>query len=82
MGQIILMLQQIARLLIKAYQYGVSPWLGLNCRYYPSCSVYADEAIQQYGISKGLWIACKRLLRCHPWASGGYDPVIPNDEKL
>nr|WP_274519119.1 membrane protein insertion efficiency factor YidD [Legionella drozanskii] len=52
------------------------------CRYYPSCSQYALAAIKQFGIFKGLWLAVGRLLRCHPWARGGYDPVSPNEEKF
>ena len=75
------MLQQIVCFPIKVYQYLISPWLRPSCRYYPSCSHYAEGAIKQYGIAKGLWMAIKRLLRCHPWATGGYDPVLPNEEK-
>ena len=52
------------------------------CRFYPSCSQYALNAINQCGVAKGLWLASRRLLRCHPWADGGYDPVLPNEEKL
>ena len=52
------------------------------CRYYPSCSQYAFTAIKQYGALKGGWLAVRRLLRCHPWASGGYDPVSSNKEKF
>nr|WP_274519308.1 membrane protein insertion efficiency factor YidD [Legionella lansingensis] len=51
------------------------------CRYYPSCSQYALMAIKHFGVVKGGWLACRRLLRCHPWAAGGYDPVLPNEEK-
>ncbi|MFT4058225.1 MAG: membrane protein insertion efficiency factor YidD [Legionella sp.] len=82
MGKINLMLRQIACFPIKLYQYLIGPLLKPSCRYYPSCSYYAESAITQYGITKGLWMAIKRLLRCHPWAQGGYDPVHPNDEKL
>ncbi len=66
---------------IKIYQYVISPSLIPSCRYYPSCSSYAEHAILHCGVGKGLWLATKRVLRCHPWASGGYDP-IPNDEKF
>lgn len=76
------MLRQIVCLPIKLYQYLISPLIKPCCRYYPSCSQYADSAIKEYGIAKGTWMACKRLARCHPWAPGGYDPVIPNNEKL
>ena len=82
MGKINLVLRQVVCLPIKVYQYLISPLLRPCCRYYPSCSQYAENAIKQHGIIKGLWLAFKRLLRCHPWSRGGYDPVFPNDEKL
>lgn len=63
--------------IIAAYRYLLSPWLGQNCRFHPSCSCYASEAIQIHGSLKGSWLACKRILRCHPWHDGGYDPVPP-----
>lgn len=62
-------------LLIKLYRYALSPLLGNNCRFHPSCSVYAVEAIQKYGPWRGTWLAVKRIGRCHPWSHGGYDPV-------
>lgn len=62
-------------LLIKFYQYGISPLKPPTCRYVPTCSQYALEAIRKYGPFKGLWLAVKRLLRCHPWGGSGYDPV-------
>lgn len=51
------------------------------CRFYPSCSTYALSAIDEYGVLKGIYLSCRRLLRCHPWCEGGYDPVLPNKEK-
>ena len=60
---------------IRFYQYVISPWLGRSCRYTPSCSAYAIEAITVHGVLKGLWLSTKRLSRCHPWGSSGYDPV-------
>ncbi len=60
---------------INAYRYAVSPWLGARCRYVPSCSEYAAEAIRRHGAARGGWLAAKRLGRCHPWGSFGYDPV-------
>lgn len=61
--------------LIKAYRLILSPWLGNHCRFYPSCSAYAIEAIQQHGTVRGSWLAIKRLACCHPWHEGGVDPV-------
>ena len=61
--------------LIRIYQLFVSPLLGNHCRFYPSCSQYAREAIEQYGMLRGGWLAIRRLLRCHPWHPGGVDPV-------
>jgi putative membrane protein insertion efficiency factor len=61
--------------LIRFYQLCISPLLGNNCRYYPTCSQYAIEAIEKKGIIKGSWMAIKRICRCHPWHDGGYDPV-------
>jgi putative membrane protein insertion efficiency factor len=60
---------------IKAYQYALSPLLGNNCRYHPSCSAYAVEALQEHGALRGSWLTVTRLLRCHPWGGNGYDPV-------
>jgi len=65
----------ILRALIVAYRYGLSPVLGVNCRYEPSCSAYAYEAIGRHGPVRGSWLAVKRIFRCHPWGGMGYDPV-------
>ncbi|RJF97292.1 membrane protein insertion efficiency factor YidD [Noviherbaspirillum saxi] len=62
-------------LLLRAYKLGISPLLGPACRFYPSCSDYASEAIRTYGPAKGGLLAAKRLCKCHPWHPGGYDPV-------
>jgi putative membrane protein insertion efficiency factor len=61
--------------LIRTYQLTLSPWLGRQCRYVPTCSVYAAEAIRRFGPGRGAWLALKRLGRCHPWGGAGYDPV-------
>lgn len=63
--------------LIKGYQRFISPMLGHRCRFYPSCSQYALEALQIHGMFKGGYLAIRRLLRCGPWNPGGYDPVPP-----
>ncbi|MGK2864136.1 MAG: membrane protein insertion efficiency factor YidD [Chitinophagaceae bacterium] len=62
-------------LLIKIYQLVISPWIGPKCRYQPTCSHYALEAFQKYGLLKGIWLTVKRIGRCHPWGGSGYDPV-------
>lgn len=69
------MLKQALLLIIRCYQRFVSPLLGPHCRYTPTCSQYAYEAIFRYGCLTGGFLAIKRLLRCHPWGSYGYDPV-------
>ena len=61
--------------LIRGYQVAISPWLGRNCRFYPSCSQYTLEAIERHGALKGLWLGLRRVLRCHPFHPGGHDPV-------
>jgi hypothetical protein len=62
-------------LLIQAYRYLLSPLIGSHCRYTPSCSQYALDAVQAHGVVRGLWLAVKRVGSCHPWHAGGYDPV-------
>ena len=69
------MLRRVAILPIRAYQLLLSPLVGQRCKYYPSCSEYAAQAIQRYGILRGLVLAGWRLLRCNPWSRGGFDPV-------
>ena len=70
-----LSLRQLLLWLIRAYQLILSPWLGPRCRFYPSCSCYTHAAIERHGAVRGLWLGAKRLLRCHPFVEGGYDPV-------
>jgi uncharacterized protein len=70
----------VAVLPIRAYQRVLSPMVGQRCRYYPSCSEYAAQAIGRFGILKGLVLAGWRLLRCNPWSDGGFDPV--EDQRL
>jgi putative membrane protein insertion efficiency factor len=64
----------VAVFLIRVYQWTVSPLLGQNCRFHPTCSQYAIEAVQSFGALRGSWLAIKRLGRCHPWHPGGFDP--------
>jgi uncharacterized protein len=64
---------------LKLYRQFVSPMYGNVCRFYPSCSAYALEAVQLHGAVRGSWLAARRLARCHPWNPGGYDPVPPRD---
>jgi putative membrane protein insertion efficiency factor len=71
------MIQRILLFLIRTYQLCLSPWLGRNCRFYPTCSHYCYEAIELHGPWKGSAKAALRLLRCHPFNPGGYDPVVP-----
>ena len=69
------MLRWLLILPIRFYQYAISPLLGPHCRFQPTCSHYAVEAIQEWGIFKGTWLAIKRITKCHPWGPWGYDPV-------
>ena len=62
-------------ILLRGYQFALRPILGANCRFYPSCSDYAREAIERDGAARGAWLAARRLGRCHPYHGGGYDPV-------
>lgn len=74
---------KLAILCLKLYKYTVSPLLGPRCRFYPSCSDYAQQAVGHYGVLKGGWLALRRLVRCGPWTDGGFDPVPTenNDDK-
>jgi putative membrane protein insertion efficiency factor len=65
----------VLKVLIRGYQLVISPLLGPRCRFYPSCSQYAIEAIETHGASRGVWLTIKRISRCHPWHEGGFDPV-------
>ena len=64
--------------LIRGYQLTLSPWLGECCRFHPSCSHYAMEAVGTHGAAKGSWLAARRVCRCHPFNAGGFDPVPPS----
>lgn len=68
-------MEKIVRFLIRIYRYCLSPLLGQTCRFYPSCSSYAEEAITVFGVIQGSFLALRRILKCHPWHEGGVDPV-------
>jgi uncharacterized protein len=65
----------LLKAIIQTYRCMISPYIGPTCRFYPSCSAYALEAIDRYGAVRGSWLAVRRLLRCHPFCPGGFDPV-------
>lgn len=67
--------------LIRFYQVAISPWLGKNCRYQPTCSQYMLEALKVHGLYKGVFLGIKRILSCHPWGGSGYDPIPYKEEK-
>jgi len=67
--------QRILVTLVRGYRFFLSPWLGSRCRFEPTCSAYALEALQVHGAAGGSYLATRRLLRCHPWCAGGHDPV-------
>ncbi|MFZ2963296.1 MAG: membrane protein insertion efficiency factor YidD [Rhodoglobus sp.] len=74
-GFVILLPRNLVVLLLKAYRAVVSPLYGDVCRYYPSCSHYTLQAVQQHGLTRGSWLGVRRVARCHPWAEGGIDDV-------
>ncbi len=71
------MIRQLLIAPIRFYRYVISPWLGPSCRFIPSCSAYAIEAIETHGGLCGTWLTFRRVIRCHPWCHGGHDPVPP-----
>jgi hypothetical protein len=75
-------MQTILIVLIRVYQTILSPFLGNHCRFYPSCSSYAIEALEKHGFIRGCWLSLRRISRCHPWHEGGVDPVPePSNKK-
>lgn len=74
-------MQTIFLFLIRTYRYLLSPFLGMHCRFTPTCSEYALDAIQTHGAARGGWLAARRLLRCHPFHAGGFDPVPDKKEQ-
>ena len=69
------MIARILIALVRAYRYLLSPWWGNQCRYSPTCSEYAIEALRRHGAARGAALALRRISRCHPWHAGGFDPV-------
>ena len=74
-------MKKIILLLIRFYQKYISIFLGKNCRFYPTCSAYTYEAIEKFGIIKGIFLGIKRIIKCHPFHPGGYDPVPEKRDK-
>jgi len=74
-------MQTLFLLLIRGYRLLFSPWVGGQCRFYPTCSVYAEQAIRQFGALKGSWLAARRLGKCHPWHPGGMDHLPAPENK-
>jgi putative membrane protein insertion efficiency factor len=68
-------MRKVVAALLRGYKYLISPLMGQNCRFHPSCSDYAREAVLKHGVLRGLWLAMRRVGRCHPWNPGGFDPV-------
>ncbi len=73
-------LAHLAALPVRAYRPLLSPWLGVNCRYQPTCSAYALEALEKHGAIRGAWLAIRRIARCHPGGGSGYDPVPDRED--
>jgi putative membrane protein insertion efficiency factor len=74
-------MKRVLLVLISGYRMLLSPLLGASCRFYPTCSTYAIEAIETHGAARGGWLAVKRILKCHPWHPGGVDPVPPAKQR-
>lgn len=74
-------MRKLLILLIRAYQYLISPLLGPHCRFYPTCSCYAHTAVERHGVIRGSWLALSRISKCHPWHPGGEDPVPEKEQQ-
>lgn len=76
-------MRQVAKFVVlemlRGYKWAISPWLPPACRYVPTCSEYAMEAVERYGVLRGGWMAFVRVMRCHPFAAGGFDPVVKRE---
>ena len=75
------LLARLFALPVRFYRLVFSPWVGMNCRYHPTCSAYALEALEQHGGIKGTWLAARRIFRCHPWGGSGIDNVPPRKDQ-
>lgn len=73
------MIARISIAFVRFYQLAVSPWTPAACRFTPTCSAYAIDALREHGARRGLWLAVRRMARCHPWGGFGYDPVPARD---
>jgi uncharacterized protein len=76
------MMQRALAALVRAYRFFLSPWLGSSCRFTPTCSVYALQALEAHGAAAGAYLAAARIARCHPWCDGGHDPVPSSAPRL
>ena len=76
------MMQRALAALVKGYRFFLSPWLGSSCRFTPTCSVYALQALEAHGAAAGAYLAVARIARCHPWCDGGHDPVPSSAPRL
>ncbi len=83
MKSVAILMKMVLKFLIRIYQYAISPMLGQHCRHAPTCSQYTWQAIDEWGPIRGTWLGLKRIARCHPWGTHGYDPVPrrPSSEK-
>lgn len=76
------MMQRLLMALVRGYRLMLSPWLGSNCRFNPTCSAYSLEALERHGAAVGSYLTLRRLARCHPWCDGGHDPVPEHKPRL
>jgi uncharacterized protein len=76
------MMQRALTALVKGYRFFLSPWLGSSCRFTPTCSAYALQALEAHGAAAGAYLAAARIARCHPWCDGGHDPVPSSAPRL
>ena len=74
-------MRKLLQLMIRGYQYLISPLLGPHCRFYPTCSCYAHTALERHGVIRGGWLALRRISKCHPWHPGGEDPVPEKEQQ-